>query len=954
MSAKGKWRLAASLALSFLAMPLFASTWPSGYDDPGVLDLLVGTWEIRQADGEWSQVELPVSWEDLEERREIRVRRQVRLPADWTESREEPLGLLIGPSLDSACAGGFGDRESAEPVSWKDLRPLHRGVLEVPAAARAGKEVTLLVICHYAAPITGSNYPSGPLGGRALLGNRELLERILERDRLQARLHLTPAAILTGLLLAIGLYHLQFFRQRSQARTHLWFGLLAMTAAAFTLLTFFAGDLLGGFPRHHRAIGVLAHLMLVLTVEFFWALVGRPVDRPWRIFQGANGLLAFALVLVPAVPWWSYLRFCRWGLCLVLFGALAWKTLDRLRGHEASMTPTLWLAGIGVPAAVVAEGAARTLGLFDLWLLPLMAFSCLGLAMVLSLSNRFSRVHLELDEMRLRLEQKAEERTEELAQTHERLRSEVAERQLVDEALHMLERAVEQSIDGIAVTDLAGSTQFLNAAWAEMHEHDVFDVLGYELGLFHTLEQMQAEVYPLMSVVREKGAFQGEVGHRKKSGGTFPTWTSVTLLLDESNDPVGMVFIARDISDRREAAEEQLRLETRARQAEKLESLAVLASGIAHDFNNLLTGILGSTGLALREVEGTSRSVVTDRLRQIETAAERAASLSDQLLSYAGEEQLTLRPLDLNELVEEQRGAMDELVPDEITLQFQLKEGLAPIDMDSAQIRQVLLQLVRNGVEAMDGQEGVLTIRTSSVNAWASYFEGAFPPDGLEPGPYVFFEVSDSGRGLDESTRARMFDPFFSTKAPGRGLGLATTLGIIRAHRGAIKVYSAPGRGTTFEVLFPASSREVLGATGEVRLKNWQSSGTILVVDDEELVREVAEDILTRHGFEVLAVADGASALKSYRERQADILGVLLDLTMPGMDGEETFHEIRAIDPEAKILLMSGYSQKRARKRLEGQGLTGFLHKPFRPSELIQKVREALPAAESRSSEEPG
>lgn len=953
MNTRVVWVALGWLVASFLPVVALASFWPSGYDTPGILDL-VGTWDVQQADGAWRQLELPVSWEGLGEGREVRVRRRVVLPAEWYAGTDVPIGLLVGPSLDSACAGGFAAGDIAMVESpWKDLRPLHRGIVEIPGAARAGGEISIFLVCHFARPITGSVHPSGPFGGRVLLGNLDLLSRILERDRLEARLRLTPAAILTGLLLAIGLYHLQFFRQRSQAHTHLWFGLLAMTAAAFTLLTFFGDDLLGGFPQHHRSVGVISHLMLVLTVEFFWALIGRPVGRPWRIFQGANGLLAFALVLLPAMPWSSYLQLLRWGLCLLLFGALVGMTLGRLRSQEAPMTPTLWLAGIGVPAAVVAEAAARSLGGLDLWLLPLTAFSGLGLAMVLSLSNRFSRVHLELDEMRLRLEQKAEERTEELARTHERLRSEVAERQLVDEALRMLERAVEQSIDGMAVTDLAGSTQFLNAAWAAMHEHDVFDVLGYELSLFHTLEQMQAEVYPLMAVVREKGAFQGEVGHRKKTGETFPTWTSVTLLLDESNEPVGMVFIARDVSDRRQAAEEQLRLETRARQAEKLESLAVLASGIAHDFNNLLTGILGSTGLALREVEGESQAV-KDRLQQIETAAERAASLSDQLLSYAGEEQLTLRPLDLNQLVTEQRSALEELVPGEATLQFQLKEGLAPVDIDAGQIRQVLLQLVRNGVEAMGGQEGVLTIRTSSVNAWASYFEGAFPPEGLEPGPYVFFEVSDSGLGLDEATRARMFDPFFSTKSPGRGLGLATTLGIIRAHRGAIKVYSAPGRGSTFEVLFPASSREVLGATGEVRLKNWQSSGTILVVDDEELVREVAEDILTRHGFEVLAVPDGPSALVRYREREGEILGVLLDLTMPGMDGEETFHEIRAIDPEAKIVLMSGYSQKRARKRLEGQGLTGFLHKPFRPSELVQKVREVLPAAERESSEDPG
>lgn len=961
------WWTAATLSLiaviSFLvSCPAFATPFPSAADKLGIMDL-AGSWEVQTLDGRWESAELPASWEALGPEgghHEVRLRRKIRIPVTWAEEDRGRIGLLVGPSVDSVCSGRVkSDVRGGVTSTDIELPSSFRGrILEFPSQALGARELTLYLTCRILLRVPGSAYPSGPFGGRALLGNCEHLERIFERARLEEQLRLTPAAILTGLLIAIGLYHLQFFRQRSQAKTHLWFGLLAMVASAFTLLTYFGGEISGGFPRHHRAIAVVAHLMLVLTVEFFWALVAQPVRTFWRAFQGANGLLALLAVLLPAIPWLARLQVFRWILCLVLFAALAAMVWRRISGKKAGVTPPMWLAGVGVPLAVVVEATARSRGFGDLWLLPLATFSALGISMVLVLSNRFSRVHGELDEMRQQLEQKAEKRTEELAQTHERLRSEVAERQLVDEALRMLERAVEQSIDGIAVVDLAGSTQFLNAAWAEMHEHDVFDVLGYELGLFHSPEQMQAEVYPLMAEVRDKGGFQGEVGHRRKSGVTFPTWSSVTLLHGESNEPVGMVFIARDISDRRQAAEEQLRLEDRARQAERLESLAILASGIAHDFNNLLTGILGSTGLALREAEAEAEGEgedqgVIDRLGQIEAAAERAATLSDQLFSYAGEEQLTLRPLDLNELVEGVRSALEELVPAETTLQFQLKEGLAPVDMDAGQIRQVLLQLVRNGVESMEDSGGVLTIRTSSVSAWATYFEGAFPPEGLEPGPYVFFEVSDSGRGLEESTRTRMFDPFYSTKAPGRGLGLATALGIVRAHRGAIKVYSAPGRGSTFEVLFPASSREVMGSTADTRFQNWQSSGTILVVDDEVLVREVAEDILTRHGFEVLTVEDGESAMAKYHSRQGEIMGVLLDLTMPGMDGEETFHGIREIDPEARVILMSGYSQKRARQRLEGFGLAGFLHKPFRPSELVQKVREALLNPDPPQSEAP-
>ena len=569
-----------------------------------------------------------------------------------------------------------------------------------------------------------------------------------------------------------------------------------------------------------------------------------------------------------------------------------------------------------------------------------LAFTWLGVSMALSLSNRFSRVHQELDELRLQLEERVEDRTEELAHTHRRLSSEVSERRVVEEALRMLERAVEQSIDGIAVTDLAGSTQFLNAAWAEMHGHEVFDVLGYDLSLFHTPEQMQAEVYPLMAQVREKGAFQGEVGHRQQDGKVFPTWMSVTLLQDENARPVGMLFIARDITERRRSAEEQLRLEARARQVDKLESLAALASGISHDFNNLLTGILGNTGLVMRDLPPEDPNL--GMVQQIESAAERAASLSDQLLSYAGEDRPSLSPRSLNALVNASREELEDLVPEGTTLQFQLRSSLPPVEVDRNQIRTVLINLVKNAAESLPGGQGVITVRSSQRQAERSYFDGAVVDDGLPAGTYVFFEVSDSGAGVDEGIRSRMFDPFFSTKGTGRGLGLASSLGIVRAHGGTIKVYSEPERGSTFEVLLPASKKIVKPDTRETNVKDWRAGGTVLVVDDEELVREVAEDILEQQGFEVLVAENGRQAVDIYRQRHPEIKLVLLDLTMPEMDGEEAFHTIRDFDPEALVLLMSGYSQQRARERLEGAGLAGFLHKPFRPRDLLRKFHDVL------------
>jgi CheY-like chemotaxis protein len=291
-------------------------------------------------------------------------------------------------------------------------------------------------------------------------------------------------------------------------------------------------------------------------------------------------------------------------------------------------------------------------------------------------------------------------------------------------------------------------------------------------------------------------------------------------------------------------------------------------------------------------------------------------------------------------------------VPEDATLQFQLRRGLPPVEVDPEQIKSVLQNLVKNAGEALVEGRGVITVRSSQVRAERSYFEGAVVDDGLPAGTYLFFEVSDSGQGVEESSRNRMFDPFFSTKGTGRGLGLASSLGIVRAHRGTIKVYSEPGRGSTFEVILPAAQEQLMVAQ-EGSAKDWRGGGTILVVDDEELVREVAQDILEQQGFEVLVAVDGLEAVTVFEQKASIIRAVLLDLTMPGMDGEEAFHAIRGIDSSAVILLMSGYSQQRARQRLEGEGLAGFLHKPFRPRDLLRKIREVLVAAEKVEESDP-
>ncbi len=783
----------------------------------------------------------------------------------------------------------------------------------------------------------GSADLSGPWLGSAEAGEAAWRAAV-EIDRPEHRRHALPARVLVVLLTAIGLYHLLLFHRRREAAEYLWYGLAAIDYAAVAFAVELITDFVDSQSLRRRLIGVTLHLGAALTIQFLWPFLGRRIGRSLHLYQLSHAVLAAAILVTPSLTWVLHSIEVRWIWSLPMFLGMAHLLVGEARRGIAEARMIL-AGGLVFAGAALVEVVVQAAGRGTSFPVPIFAFALFSIAMAAALSIRFGRIHNELDELRLHLEQVVDEQTQELSQANRQLRSENAERQLAEESMRMLERAVEQSIDGIAVTDMTGSTLFLNEAWARMHGYQAPEVLGYDLSLFHTPEQMQAQMYPLLARVREKGAGDGEVGHRKRDGSTFPAWVSATLLQDPDKGPVGIVNIVRDITRRRQAQRERLQLEDKARQAEKLQSLAGLAGGIAHDYNNLLTGVLGHASGALEVVP--QGSVIGGKIEQIRIAAEKAADLTGQLVAFAGEERIVLSTRHLNELL---RGLGEELqreISERIVLQFQLKSALPPVEIDPKLIRRVVLQLVTNAVEAIDDSEGVITLRTSKVDVDAAYFADAVPNEDPRPGQYVFFEVSDSGCGIAEETRAQMFQPFFSTRAPGRGLGLASVLGIVRSHRGALKVYSQPGKGTTVEVLFPAALGKVEVSPAE-NIEGWTGSGALLVIDDEEIVREVSKDILEGVDFEVLTARDGPEALRRVAERGAEIRAVLLDMTMPEMDGEETFREIRKLDSEARIILMSGTAQPRVVRRLTEEGLAGSLHKPFRPDELVRKVRQVL------------
>ena len=409
----------------------------------------------------------------------------------------------------------------------------------------------------------------------------------------------------------------------------------------------------------------------------------------------------------------------------------------------------------------------------------------------------------------------------------------------------------------------------------------------------------------------------------------------------ERGAPLLMLAVT-DITARKAAEEQRWQLEQQMQQTQKLESLGVLAGGIAHDFNNLLTIILGNASLALDELP--SMSPARDSLRVIEKTALRAAELCRQMLAYSGQGRFVIETIHLDELICEMASLFKSSLPKKATLNLNLADALPPLRGDPSQIRQVVMNLVINAAEALGDRGGVVTVSTGAMKCRPDDLAGAYREERLAEGVYVWLEVSDTGCGMDSETQRRVFEPFFTTKFTGRGLGLSAVLGIVRGHQGALQVVSTPGQGTTFKVLFPAAPPVGPQSASPPRapLGAWQGMGIVLLVDDEDSVRTLGARMLERIGFQVLVASDGQEALELYQVRQGEIVLVLLDLTMPYMDGEETFQQLRCFDPQVRVVMTSGYTETEMALRFTGQPRCGFLQKPYTLEGLTQCLREAL------------
>ncbi|WP_414663895.1 CHASE domain-containing protein [Horticoccus sp. 23ND18S-11] len=400
--------------------------------------------------------------------------------------------------------------------------------------------------------------------------------------------------------------------------------------------------------------------------------------------------------------------------------------------------------------------------------------------------------------------------------------------------------------------------------------------------------------------------------------------------------------LAIDITAQKRAEAGRLELERKLLEGQKLESLGLLAGGIAHDFNNLLSSILGNATMARLSL--TPDSPVEGQLRSIESASLRAAELCRQMLAYAGKGRFVVEPTDLTELTDDLLPLLKISIAHQATLRLDLVRGLPPVLADATQIRQIVMNLVLNAADAMTGRTGEIVVSTGVTHVDAATLAGGAAGAGLPAGEFVFLEVKDAGTGMTPAVMAKIFDPFFTTKFAGRGLGLAAVLGIVRGHSGALLVSSTPDVGTAFRLLLPPLRVKLPAAkrNGDAATREWKPSGNLLVVDDEEQVRAVMVAMLKASGFSATAVADGESAVQLFREKPDHFDAVVLDLLMPGLNGEQTCMALREIRPDVRVLLASGYSEGNILGRLGGGRALGFLAKPFTRDALQRKLRDLL------------
>ncbi len=551
------------------------------------------------------------------------------------------------------------------------------------------------------------------------------------------------------------------------------------------------------------------------------------------------------------------------------------------------------------------------------------------------------------------LEERVSERTAELESAVEWLRNEIQARQAAEQSLRRSEdryRAVSELSSDLGFAYHVDADGTLHWDWTT---RAVSDATGYKkselvdrdlAALVHPDDRQRVADQVARGLRGEPVSFEYRM--QTKTGEFMWLELQTVSVHDESDESIRVVGAVRNVSERRRSEEERRRLEKRVEDAQRMESLGALAGGIAHDFNNLLAVILGSAALAETELDAPER--LAHRLSRIRSAADFGAKLTQQLLSYAGGSPASVEPLDLGQLALEMLDLLRASVPSKCSVEVDVPEQLPLIEGDATQLRQVIVNLVVNAGEALGEGGGEVNLRIGRVRA-ESDGEGDAADSREQQAAslleYLFLEVEDDGPGMDDATRRRVFEPFFSTKQTGRGLGLAAVHGIVRRHRGEIELVTAPGQGTRFRVILPRAASSDSGSVAAAAARSGPPArqATVLVVDDDEAVLELATEFLKRAGFRTIVAGGGADAIRLFEERADEIDAVVLDWVMPGVNGEEVLGALRRLRPDVRVVLVTGYRAASTRRASDSaEPSPSYLHKPFAADELVDCVRALL------------
>jgi PAS domain S-box-containing protein len=501
----------------------------------------------------------------------------------------------------------------------------------------------------------------------------------------------------------------------------------------------------------------------------------------------------------------------------------------------------------------------------------------------------------------------------------------------------------ESAVDAMALVDSEGIYVLTNPAHQRLYGYPPGTAVGRPFTMIAPEGQREGIMdYYRASFHTSEPLMRGEYVVERADGSFLEVEAQLSFIMRDGRR-IAELIIARDITARRQADEQRIALERKLLETQKLESLGVLAGGIAHDFNNLLTSTLGHAELALLDVPPNSE--VSDHIHGVISGVRHTADLTRQLLAYAGKGRFVMQPLQLNTLIREMSDLLRVSVAKHCTLRYELAPTLPAINADSAQMRQIVLNLLVNASEAIPAEGGAITLSTSLAQLGRQALDALSPGAELAEAPYVCLSVADTGVGMDAATSVRIFDPFFSTKLTGRGLGLAAVQGIVRSHKGALRVSSRPGAGTTFELWFPAIAGTVEACTPSAPVAAAAQARTVLVIDDEAPVREIARRLLERLGYQVRLAPGGQAGLALLAEGIPDLVAVLVDLLMPEMGGDEVARGVHALLPTTPVILMSGYSAETIVEELTAPQLAGVMQKPF----TLDTLRATLQAATQQS-----